>query len=145
MIHHTAEVTIDRPPEQVFPYLVEPAKQALWSDVPMRPLNDGPYDVGKRMELTFGRGPIKATLTVEIAALETDRRFAWITVSKGGIQWDGAYRLEPAGPSGSKLSQAGTLRFTGVWRLLESMIGSEIRKGEAAELVKLKTVVEAGG
>jgi uncharacterized protein YndB with AHSA1/START domain len=36
MLTYESSVSIDRPPEVVFGYLIDPAKQALWSDVPMR-------------------------------------------------------------------------------------------------------------
>ena len=145
MITYSSAVTIDRPPAQVFPYFVEREKQALWSDVPMRPLTDGPWRVGYRMELAFGKGPLKATLQLEITGLEQDRLVTFRTASKGSIDWSGEYRLAPAGMGGSQVSQAGQMRFSGLWRLLEPVVGAEIRSGEIKELDRLKAVVEAGG
>ena len=144
MITYSSAVTINRPPADVFPYIVEREKQALWTDVAMRPLTEGPVRVGSRMELTFGRGPLRATLVLEYIAIETDRRVAWTTSSAGSIKWDGEYRLEPASPAGTRLSQSGRLRFNGLWRLLEPIVGAEIRKGEVKELEKLKTILETG-
>lgn len=142
MIRYTSEVTIPRPPSDVFPYLIEREKQALWSDVPMTPLTEGPLRVGSRMRLTFGKGPLRASLTLEFAALEPDKRIAFKTVSDGGIQWTGEYRLAPtADGTGTQLAQEGTLEFSGLWRLAEPLIGSEIRRGEIAELEKLKAVL----
>ena len=43
MKSYKSQVTINRPPADVFPYLIEPQKQALWSDVPMRPDHGGPF------------------------------------------------------------------------------------------------------
>ena len=56
MIRYESRVVVDRPPEVVFPFLIEPAKQALWSDVPMRKVTDGPFESGSRLEVTFGKG-----------------------------------------------------------------------------------------
>ena len=142
MISYRSSVTINRPPELVFSYLVDPAKQALWSDVPMRPITKGPFTTGSRLEVTFGMGPVKATLGLEVAALEGARRMAFRTFS-GPIGWDGEYRLEPKGTDQTEISQEGTLRFTGLWRLLEPIVGAEISKGEVKELERLKTVVES--
>ena len=67
---------------------------------------------------------------------------AFTTVSNGGIQWDGTYELNPADGGGTRVSQQGTLRFRGLWRILEPMIGAEIKRGEIAELERLKKAVE---
>jgi uncharacterized protein YndB with AHSA1/START domain len=143
MIHYASEVTIPRHPSDVFPYLIEREKQALWSDVPMTPLTEGPLKVGSRMRLTFGKGPLRASLTLEIVALEPGQRVAFRTVSDGGIQWTGEYRLTPTVDGmGTALGQEGTLEFRGLWRLAEPLIGSEIRRGEIAELERLKAVLE---
>jgi uncharacterized protein YndB with AHSA1/START domain len=142
MLRYQSAVAINRPPEEVFPYLVEPKKQALWSDVPMRSLTEGPLGKGSRIEVNFGRGPLKATVGLELTALEPNRRMSWTTFS-GPIGWQGDYVLEPAGEGGTKLSQDGSLTFHGLWRLLEPLVGAEIRSGEVKELERLKAVAEA--
>ena len=142
MITYGSEVVIARPPGEVWPYLVERDKQAQWSDVPMEPLTEGPLQPGSRMRLSFGQGPLRATLTLEIPALDSNERMAFTTVSQGGIHWEGEYRLAPADGMGTRLSQQGTLRFSGLWRLVEPIVGAEIRRGEVAELEKLKAILE---
>jgi hypothetical protein len=141
MLTYQSSVSIDRGPEAVFPYFVEPAKQSQWSDVQMRRLTDPPFGPGSRMEVTFGMGPMKAKIGLEITELETNRRMTWTSFS-GPIRWAGEYNLEPSG-AGTLVSQRGTLTFTGLWRLLEPIIGAEIRSGEEKELEKLKALVEA--
>ena len=142
MLRYESMVTIDRPPEVVFSYLVEPAKQALWSDVPMRRLSEGPFATGTRFEVTFGKGPLSATLGLELTALEPERRMAWRTFS-GPIRWTGEYRVTPVDAARAELHQEGLLEFTGLWRLLEPLIAGEIRSGEVKELEKLKAAAEA--
>jgi Polyketide cyclase / dehydrase and lipid transport len=141
VVKYESAVVVDRSPETVFPFLVEPAKQALWSDVPMRQVTDGPHRTGSRMEVTFGMGPIKATIGLELTAVEDGRRMAFRSYS-GPIRWDGEYRLVPDG-AGTNLSQEGRLVFTGLWRLVEPLVGAEISRGEVKELEKLKAAVEA--
>jgi uncharacterized protein YndB with AHSA1/START domain len=142
MISYESSVTIDGSPDAVFQYFVEPAKQALWSDVPMRPLTEGPPREGSRLEVTFGMGPIKARIGLEITALDPGKRMTFRTFS-GPIRWDGEYRLTPAG-AGTQVSQEGRLRFSGLWRLVEPIVGAEISRGEVKELERLKAAVEAG-
>lgn len=141
MLRYESSVSIDRSPDVVFPYFAELAKQALWSDVPMRRLNDGPYGAGSQIEVSFGMGSLKARVGLEITELDQDRRMAWKTLY-GPIRWEGEYRLEPAG-AGTVVSQRGTLNFTGLWRLAEPLAGAEIRSAEEKELEKLKAIVEA--
>jgi len=140
VILYKSAVTIARPPEVIFPYLVEPALQAKWSDVPMRPLTDGPLGPGSQLEVTFGMGPLKARVVLLISAVEPGRRMTWQT-SEGKIEWEGEYLLVPSGES-TELRQDGRLTFKGLWRLIEPLVGGEIKKGEVKELEKLKTVVE---
>src|SRR5690349_8678353 len=133
MLRYQSAVEIAAPPATVFPYLAQREQQARWSDVAMRPLTDGPTRVGTRMELSFGRRPLQATIQLEITALDVARRMAFDTVGRGPIDWTGEYRLERVGDTGTRLSQTGQLRFHGLWRLLEPVVGMEIRSGELKE------------
>jgi len=142
MITYGSEVTIARPPSVVFPYLIERDKQALWADVPMEPLTEGPLRVGWRMALSLGRKPLGTRVILEFSTVERDRRLAFVTVGEGSVRWTGEYRLEPAA-AGTRLSQSGTLEFRGLWRLAEPLVGAEIRRNEIGELEKLKALLEA--
>ena len=142
MKSYESQVSINRPPADVYPYLIEPKKQALWSDVPMRQLTEGPFQAGTKFEVTFGSGLVKATLGLELVGVEQDRRMAWKSYS-GPIDWQGEYLVEPAENGGSILKQHGTLAFHGLWRLLEPMVGAEISRGEVKELERLKAAVES--
>lgn len=82
MVEYKSSVRIQRPPEAVFPYLVEPAKQALWSDVPMKPLTEGDMKSGSRMEVSFGLGPLKAKIGLQITAVEPNVRMAFASFSR---------------------------------------------------------------
>lgn len=115
---YRSDVSVARSPDDVFPYLIEPAKQALWSDVPMRRLDEGQLKAGSRFEVTFGMGPLKATVGLEVTAVDPARRLAWKSYS-GPIGWQGEYVLEPEGSGGTRLGQEGSLTFHGLWRLIE--------------------------
>lgn len=141
MVSYRSKVIVDRPPEAVFDYLVDPAKQALWSDVPMRRLTEGPLVTGSRFEVTFGKGPLRMTLGLELTAVEPGRRMAWKTFS-GPARWEGEYRVAPTGSGATELRQEGRLQFTGLWRLIEPLVAAEIRTGEVKELERLKAAAE---
>jgi hypothetical protein len=143
MIQYSSTVAIARPPDVVFPYVIEPEKQALWSDVQMRRLTAGPLGQGSRIEITFGLGPIRTALQLEFDRVEPGRLVGWRTVTNSAIRWQGEYRLSPDGAAGTTVAQSGTMTFHGPWRLLEPIAGAEIRNGEIKELDRLKAVVEA--
>jgi uncharacterized protein YndB with AHSA1/START domain len=142
VIRYESAVSIDRSPTTVFRYLSDPGLQGLWSDVPMRRLTDGPFAAGSRMEVTFAGGPLKAVVGLELTALEPGRRLAFASFS-GPLRWSGAYELAPEGSGGTRVSQAGTLAFTGLWRAIEPVVGAEIKRGEIKELERLKAAVES--
>jgi hypothetical protein len=142
VLRYESAVSIERPPDVVFRYLLDPKLQALWSDVPMERLTDGPFATGSRLEVTFAGGPLKARIGLELTAVEPGRRLAFESFS-GPIRWTGAYALSPEGPTGTLVSQAGQLVFTGLWRLLEPLAGAEIKTGEIKELERLTAVVES--
>ena len=141
MLTYESRVRVDRPPDTVFRYLIEPAKQALWSGVPMRHLTDGPQTKGSRMEVTFGMGPLRTQVGIELTAVEPGRRMTFRSFS-GRIRWEGEYRLSALESNATDLSQQGTLAFSGLWRLAEPFVGAEISRGEVKELEHLKTIVE---
>jgi hypothetical protein len=141
VLTYESKVSVASPPDVVYPYLVEPAKQALWSGVPMRQITQGELGPGSKMEVSFGAGPMKAVVGLELTTVEPGRRVAWKSYS-GPIRWTGEYVLEPT-DTGTDLSQTGQLEFTGFWRAVEGLVGAEIKSGELKELEKLKAVVEA--
>ena len=141
MLRYSFPVTIDRPPAVVFPYIVDTAKQAAYSDMEMRLLTPGVLKTGSRMEVTFGMGPLKAVVGLEMTAVEPDTRMAYDTFS-GPIKWQGEYRLTPTEGGGTDLTHEGSMTFTGLWRLIEPLIGGELKSGGAKELARLKEVVE---
>ena len=108
-VTYESEVTIDRAPDVVFAYLTEPAKQALWSDVPMTPITPGNLRTGSSFEVHFGMGLLKATVGLEMTDVEPPTKMAWRTF-KGPVDWVGQYLLAPDG-AGTRVSQRGTLTF----------------------------------
>ena len=54
-----------------------------------------------------------------------------------------ALDLEPIAPDRTRAVWSGSLGLTGLWRVLEPLMASEIRTGEAAELERLKRNLEA--
>jgi hypothetical protein len=142
MLRYSWPVTISRPPAEVFPYITDTAKQGLYSDVPMRLLTPGVLRKGSRMEVTFGMGPIKAVIGLELTDVDENRRMAFDTFS-GPIKWQGQYLLAPAADGGTDLTHEGTMAFTGLWRLLEPLVAAELRSNGSKEMARMKAVIES--
>jgi hypothetical protein len=88
-------------------------------------------------------GPLKAVIGLEMTDVDPARRMAFDTYS-GPIKWKGEYLLTSAGGGGTSLTHAGTMVFTGLWRLLEPLVGAELKSGGAKEMERLKAAVERG-
>lgn len=56
--------------------------------------------------------------------------------------WDGSYSVAHAGDGATRVIGLGQVGLKGWQQLLEPFMGSEIRRGEAAELGKLKALLE---
>jgi uncharacterized protein YndB with AHSA1/START domain len=142
MIHYSSEVTIDRPPHVVYEALLDPDLYPQWTDmVDVSFDGNGDPGVGTKGRFRMAKGPFKGMLAMELTELERDRRVVF-HVTHPDLDWVAVSTLEPVG-EGTRLTYAGDLRLLGWRRVLEPLMGREVRQGEAAEAVRLKTVLEA--
>jgi uncharacterized protein YndB with AHSA1/START domain len=143
MIHYSSEVTIARPPRVVYEALLDPDLYSEWTDMVDVSFDGGDAArVGMRGRFRLAKGPFKGTLEMELTELEPDRRVVF-HVTHPDLDWTAVSTLTPAG-AGTRLTYAGDFRLLGWRRLLEPLVGREVRRGEAAEAVRLKTLLEAG-
>ncbi|HKB29101.1 MAG TPA: SRPBCC family protein [Candidatus Limnocylindrales bacterium] len=141
MIKYSSEVTIDRPPREVFGALLNPARYAEWTEmVDMAFDGGGSPEVGTKGSFRLSAGPIKGRLGVELTELVPDRKLVF-EISHPTLDWTAVSTIEPAG-SGTRLTYAGTIRFRGWRRVLEPIAGGEISRGEGNEVLRLKTLLE---
>ena len=143
MIRYSSEVTIERPPHEVFEALLDPARYGQWTDmVDMRFDTAGQPSVGTRGQFRLAKGPIKGMLDFELTELEADRRLI-IRISHPGVEWTSFATLEPTG-TGTRMTYAGEVQLRGWRRLLEPLAAAEVRGGEAREAQRLKALLEGG-
>lgn len=142
MIRYSSEVTIERPPHEVFEALLDPDLYPQWTD-----MVDVAFDgadrpqVGTRGRFRLARGPIKGMLDMELTGLEADRRVDF-RITHPSLDWDSVATLEAAG-TGTRMTYAGEIRLRGWRRLLEPFLAGEVRRGEAREARRLKAILEA--
>jgi uncharacterized protein YndB with AHSA1/START domain len=142
MIRYSSEVTIARPPHEVYEALLDPDLYPKWTDMVDVEFEgaDTPR-VGTRGRFRLATGQIKGTLEMEVTELDPDRRVVF-RVTHPSLDWTAVSTLVAAG-SGTRLTYAGELRMRGWRRLLEPLAGREVRNGEASEAVRLKALLEA--
>jgi uncharacterized protein YndB with AHSA1/START domain len=142
MIRYTSEVTIGQPPRAVFDALLDPARYALWTDmIDVSFDGTGAPTVGTRGRFRLAKGPIKGLLDMEVTELEPDRRVVF-RVTHPALSWRAVSTLDAVG-SGTRLTYAGEIKLKGWRRLLEPLVAREVARGEAAEAVRLKAMLEA--
>jgi uncharacterized protein YndB with AHSA1/START domain len=142
VIHDSSEVTIDRPPREVYEALLDPGRYAQWTD-----MVDMSFDaaeaprVGTRGRFRLAKGPIKGMLDVEVTELEPDRRIV-MRITHPTLDWTATSTLAPVGAM-THLTYAGEMRLKGWRRILEPIAAREARRGEAGEAIRLKRLLEA--
>jgi uncharacterized protein YndB with AHSA1/START domain len=144
MIDYKAEVIVNAPAERVFRSLADASKYDTWTDMTGTRVVSGTTmdQVGAQVETVMGEGPMKQKMVFEVTEVEPNQRIVFKTISKGSIQWDSEFRLEPQGPSSTRVFSTGQLRLSGAARLMEGMMSGEIKKGEQKELEKFKMLLE---
>lgn len=143
MISHRIEATINRPIHEVFPYLADPTLHPTWSpvsDVEVAP--PGEMRVGTTVREMMKVGSKLAPFSWEVTEYSPGTSFAFHTI-EGPMRWDGSYAVAPVGDGATRIIGLGQVGLMGWQRLLEPFMGREIRRGEAAELGKLKALLEA--
>ena len=142
MIRYRIEETINRPMEEVFPYLADPTLHPKWSpvsDVEVAP--PGEIRVGTTVHEMMKMGSKMAPFSWQVTDYRPGTSFAFHSI-EGPMNWDGSYAVAPAGDGATRVIGLGQVGLKGWQRVLEPFMGGEIRRGEAAELGKLKTLLE---
>lgn len=139
MIAYDAEIMIDRPAAEVFPYLAQIAHFPKWmGGTSTSAISDGPMRVGYRYRYQTDEGEFE----MEVTDLEPGRRVGMRTLS-GPFEWTGSFEVEDAGDRGSRVSSRGQTRLRGLLRLVQPFVAGETRKRGQQDLVRLKALVES--
>ncbi len=144
MITYRFEETIERSADEVWAYAADITRHPEWMGVVDPEVIRGrPTDVGAMGRETIRLGPWRYVAEFVVSASDPGREIAWRVA--GGVPFSGEYRLElePIGSTRTRAAWSGTIRLKGLWRLLEPLVAREVRAGEAAELQRLKGVLEA--
>lgn len=138
----TNTVTIRRQPPEVFAFLEDFENVPKWNYaiVETRKTSSGRVDVGSTYEQKRSL-PKEAKETFEVIEHEANQRLA-IRGDLGPFYGVLTYELKSV-PEGTLLTNSAELEARGVSRVLARLVGDRVREAVAANLAKLKEILEA--
>jgi Polyketide cyclase / dehydrase and lipid transport len=142
MLRFSADLKVNRPVDLVFAWLTNPENQGKFdkSSLKMEAVTPGPWWTGTQFRELRDLGGRKTEVFSEIAELVPNRRF--IIRSKTGPGWLGTWDFEPEG-AGTRLRWTGQLTMKGFGRLLEPLIGKQMRGQIDRQFSHLPQLIEA--
>lgn len=146
MAHGEASIHIDRPPDDVFAVVGDPANNPIWRKNVVRTewLDDGPMRIGRRGRQTARILGREWTVEAEVVEWDPPRSAAWRVV-QGPVSVRSWFRVEPDG-SGSLVSGGADGRgFTGpLGGLLTRLAVPRMTKQAQLDLETLRDRLESG-
>jgi uncharacterized protein YndB with AHSA1/START domain len=143
MIDFEVKAVIDRPVNEVFAYVTDPAKLATWqtNTVAAEQLDGGTLRRGGRLrEVHRGPGGRELVSTVEVTELEQNRVFA-LHVLEGTLPIDARIAFEAwAGGTLLRLRAYGQPR--GAMRIAQPLLRPVLKRQFAGYCAKLKQLLE---
>lgn len=143
MISVSAHIDIERSPEDVWSFLMDPANDPRWerSVVHSERLDDGPIGEGSRVRRTVALGGRRLRIDREIVEFEPARHASFVIVG-GPIGGGGSYTVEPV-PGGTRLTYGTRHAMSGLLRLAEPALRWAYPRQLARDLATLKLAVES--
>ena len=143
MIDFTIQMSIERPPSEVFRYVTDPEKLPTWQTNTVSAVreDDGPLAVGSRLrEVHRAPGGRELESVVEVSELEPDRTFALRVVEGTPVHL--RIVLEPAGAGATLMRLRAHGGLTGPMRLAEPLLRRVLQRQFAQQCETLKQVLE---
>jgi hypothetical protein len=142
MLKFSADLRVNRPVEEVFAWLTNADNQGKFdkSSIKMEILTPGRWRAGSQLRELRDLGGRKTEVLSEVSELEPNRRF--VIRSKTGPGWLGTWIFEPEGNT-TYLHWTGQLTMKGFARLLEPLIGKQMRAQIAKQFAQLPGLIES--
>jgi len=136
-------IVIERPVEEVWEFVHDPAKDALWQTTltESEELTDGPMHVGTKVREVRRFLGVRIETAWEVTEYEPTTKSA-IRATSGPIPFSGGYRLESAG-SGTSFTVHGELDAHGFFKLAEPVFARIAGRELETNLAHLNDLLEA--
>ena len=143
MTHIQHTITIDRPLDDVWDYVLDTRNDPVWitNVVDVGRGADEPIQVGLEIEETYKFLGVRLPMTLKVTEHEPRRRSA-IEMSDGPVPGQGSYDFEPAG-DGTRFTMTLATDAHGFFKLAEPVFARMARRDIAASLGNLKDILEA--
>ena len=143
----TNELTIGRPPADVFAFLADGENDPKFSPrvLEIRKTTDGPPGVGTVYASTVKDAGMKTHREFELTEFEAPTRIRWAERSKNAVTAsEGGYDLEPAGDGQTRVTIHNVLEGHGFGKLIVGFALKAAQKDADALVGRIKDAVEAG-
>ena len=144
MLTFENSILINRPQQEVFDYLSNPANDRQWRSGAESAewTSEGPPGVGstqRSVDRFLGR---KIESTIEVTIWDPPNQFGVKTVG-GPISFEGTIKLESQ-ENGTLITQTGSAEVGGFFKIAEGLVGKQAEKQAVADFDALKLVLEEG-
>lgn len=145
MISFTKSYHIERPQQEVFDFMADPANDTKWRDsaVSAEWDSEGPIKVGSRLKSVDRMMGRNIESSSEVTAYDPPHKYAQKTLG-GPVPFEFTITLEPDG-TGTKVTMAGQAEVGGFFKLAEGLVGKQFEKQIDTDFQGLKRVLEGGG
>jgi len=139
-----SSIFINRPQQEVFDYVTNPANSAQWQSGTQSAewTSDGPHGVGSTFKVVTSLLGRKLEATVEVTGREPPS-LSRIKSVGGPIPFESTTRFTAQG-DGTLLTQTAQAEIGGFFKLAEGLVGKQLEKQFEANLAALKLLLEAG-
>ena len=144
MIKFEKSYYIDRPKQEVFDFVTDPANDTKWRDSASSAewVSESPVGVGstqRSVDKFLGR---KLESTTEITAWDPPNKYGQKSLS-GPVPMEFTITFESEG-SGTQLTINGQVEFGGFFKMAEGLVGKQLEKQLDTDFNGLKRVLEEG-
>ena len=144
MYKFESSIFINRPQQEVFDYVTNPANSAQWQSGTESAewTSDGPPGVGSTFKVVASLQGRKIEATVEVTGWDPPS-LSRIKSVGGPIPFESTQRFAAQG-DGTLLTETGQAEIGGFFKLAEGLVGKQLEKQGEAERAALKLLLEAG-
>lgn len=144
MYKYESSIFINRPPQEVFDYVTNPANDVKWRGGTQSAAwtSDGPPGVGSTIKVVTSMLGRKIEAAAEVTAWDPPSLLTIKSVG-GPVPFEGTTKLEAQG-DGTLLTQMGEAEISGFFKLAEGLVGKQIDRQTQANNAALKLQLEAG-
>jgi uncharacterized protein YndB with AHSA1/START domain len=137
-------ITIDRPPDQVFAFLADPANDRKWRPgVKEMAASEAPRAGARIHQVVAGPGGRSIPADIEIDAYDPPSRYAFHAVA-GPVRPTGEFRISPTGTASASVTFSLDAEIGGWKKWLMSGQVQKTMDGEMRSLDTAKRIIEGG-